>query len=124
MMTRALPVTEPSTVHPPVKLPAVVCAPEVMFATVRSVVTFALAIEAFEMLALALIVIKFVVTRLADTLLVAAKLLHDIFPVTLTFPNVVVPPDDVEVSDNQFDAEVVPSAGQTYNVLLLVLNQS
>ena len=124
MTTRELPVTEPLTVHPPVKLPAVVWLPEVIFATVRSVVTFALAIEAFAMLALALTVRKFVVTRFALTLLDADTLLADKFPVTVTAPNVVVPPDEVEVSDNQFDAEVVPSAGQTYNVLLFVLNQS
>jgi hypothetical protein len=123
-MITALPVSPPLIVQVPVIVPAVVAFPVVIAVVVSVPVMFALAATTFPKLALALTVRKFVVTRFAVTLLDAVMLLADKFPVTVTAPNVVVPPDDVEVSDNQFDAEVVLAAGQTYNVLSFVLNQS
>ena len=46
------------------------------------------------------------------------------FPVTVTDPNVVAPPPEVDVNDNQARALASPSVGHTYNVLLFVLYHS
>ena len=51
---------------------------------------------------------------------VTVMLFAPMFPVTVTAPNVVAPPLDVEVSANQLLADVVPSSGQTYIVLEFV----
>jgi hypothetical protein len=55
---------------------------------------------------------------------VAAILFDWIFPDTFIAPNEVVPPDDVEVSDNQARALGSPSVGHTYSVESFVLYQS
>ena len=79
------------------------------------VVTFA-----FAIVALAVTVAKRTVMVSAEIAFVTVMLFAPMFPVTVTAPNVVVPPLDVEVSANQLLADVVPSRGQTYIVLEFV----
>ena len=50
------------------------------------------------------------------TSLVAVKLFELALPVTLTEPNVVFPPEVVEVNDDQFAEFDSPSVGHTFNI--------
>ena len=84
---------------------------------------FAVVIEASAIVAFAEIVKYPAVNAFAVTSLVAVKLFAVALPVILTEPNVVLPPDAVDVNDSHARAFVSPSVGQTFNVVLDVSYQ-
>ena len=118
--TNALPELAPLTVQAPVKVPAVVFAP-VVTVVVFNVPILPVVITALAIVAFAVTVAKRTVIVSPTIALFAVILLACRLPVTVTEPNVVVPepPDCANV--NHAFALLVPSAGQTHNVLALVL---
>jgi hypothetical protein len=97
----------------PVNVPGVDAFPVVIavvkvFAIVVVPVKLALAIFAF-----AVIVKELPENAVALELFVAVMLFAVRFPVTVTAPNVVLPPLAVEVNDNQANPFASPSVGQT-----------
>jgi hypothetical protein len=108
-----LAVPEPVTVQTPVIVPDVDDEPVVTTVDVR-VPIFAEVIVAFAMLALAEIVRKLRAAVFAANSFETVMLLDEIFPVTVTPPNEVVPPELVAASVSHAAALVVPSAGQTF----------
>jgi hypothetical protein len=101
-------------------VPAVALAPVDIIAVFNvpmlAVVTFALAIVAV----LVTVANRTVIVSAVSAFVIVA-LFDAMFPVTTTVPNVVVPVLPDCASANHAFAFAVPSAGQTYNVLALVL---
>ena len=118
--TNELPELKPLTVHAPVNVPAVVLAP-VVIVVVFSVPILPVVIAAFAIVAFAVTVAKRTVIVSPTIALFAVMLFACKLPVTVTEPNVVVPEPPDCASANHAFALLVPSAGQTYNVLALVL---
>ena len=113
--TALLPPALPATFQTPVKFPLVVALPVLIF-VVYNVPIFAVVILALAIVAFADTVKNAVVVEFADRFPTADRFPAARLPVTLTAPNVVVPPELVADSDNQARAFDVPSAGQIYIV--------
>jgi hypothetical protein len=93
-----------------------------VIAVVVSVPMFAFDIVALPIFAAPVIVkLSDDIKLLAVMSFVADKLEAAKLPVTVTAPNVVLPPLDVAVNANHTFALGAPLVGQTYNVLLLIL---
>jgi hypothetical protein len=117
------PPAPPVIFQTPVNVPDVVAFP-VLIEVVKSVPTVPVVAFKLAIAALDVTVMLLNIPEEAVTLPLAFTLEAEMFPVTVIAPKVVDPLDEVEVNDSQFDALVVPVIGQTYKVLLFVLNQS
>ena len=96
----------------PVSVPEVDAAP-VVITVVRRVPILAVVILASAIFAFAEIVRYPAENALAVAVLVTVRLLEEILPVTVTAPNVVLPPLAVAVKASQANAFASPSVGQT-----------